>query len=133
MSRKGREHLRVILIKFFILLRGNNYAKVGENTSFNIIIFTVIFGSFLVYYYTFLLQIRDIIAFSVVITILSLGTPFTLYAFMGMTVELVLGKDSKCFKIMMKYNKLTMKYLYDLLFIGLIGGFPVSFVVNTYL
>ncbi|MEX9773111.1 DUF1240 domain-containing protein [Morganella morganii] len=106
----------------------------GKALASILLFFTVIFGSFIVYEYTFsLLQMRDFIVFSGTIAILSLGAPFTLYAFMGMTIELVLGKDSKCFKIMMKYNKLTMKCLYYLFFIGLIGGFPASFAVNIYL
>ncbi|MEQ5119348.1 DUF1240 domain-containing protein [Morganella morganii] len=106
----------------------------GKALASILLFFTVIFGSFIVYDYTFsLLQMRDVIVFSGMIAILSFGAPFTLYAFMGMTIELVSGKDSKCFKIMMKYNKLTMKCLYYLFFIGLIGGFPASFAVNIYL
>lgn len=106
----------------------------GKSLASILLFFTVIFGSFIVYDYIFsLLQMRDVIVFSGMIAILSFGAPFTLYAFMGMTIELVSGKDSKCFKIMMKYNKLTMKCLYYLFFIGLIGGFPASFSVNIYL
>ncbi len=106
----------------------------GKALASILLFFTVILGSFLVYDYTFsLLQMRDIIVFSGMIAILSLGAPFTLYAFMGMTIELVLGENSTTFKIMMRYNKSIMKYLYYLFFIGLIGGFPVSFLVNIYL
>ncbi|HID7485960.1 DUF1240 domain-containing protein [Morganella morganii] len=80
-----------------------------------------------------LLKMMDEIIFSAQIIILIFSFPFMLYTLFGMTIELSFGDNSIIYKAIAKHKKIIMKYTSYIFFIGLIGGFPVSFAVNIYL
>ncbi len=80
-----------------------------------------------------LYNMTDIIVFSGPIVIVTIATTLLLYVFLATTIEFSLGRNSIIFMLLMKYNKLIMRYLLYLGIAGLFISFPVSFAVNIYL
>lgn len=80
-----------------------------------------------------LFNMASVIVFSAQIVIVIIATPLLLYVFLATTIEFSLGKKTIIFMLLMKYNKLIMRYLLYLGIAGLFISVPVSFAVNIYL
>lgn len=80
-----------------------------------------------------LFNMENVIVFSAQIVIVTIATPLLLYVFLATAIEFSLGRNSIIFMLLMKYNKLIMRYLLYLGIAGLFISFPVSFAVNVYL
>lgn len=90
--------------------------------------------SILIYGYTIsLFRMMNIITFSGPIAMLTMAMPLVIYACISMIIEFSCGQKSMLFKILMKYNKSTMKCLIYLGIIGVLLSLPISFAVNIYL
>jgi len=93
-----------------------------------ILLFIIFFLiSILIYDYVLsLFQMRDIIVFSGPIAICAIASPSVLYVLFGIVFTLIFDKHPK-------YNKIIIKYLMYLLFVGVFSGIPIAFAVNYYL
>ena len=95
---------------------------------FSSILFIIFFLiSILIYDYVLsLFQMRDIIVFSGPVAMCAIATPTVLYALFGIVFTLIFDRHPK-------YNKIIVKYLTYLLFIGIVSGFPIALIVNVIL
>ncbi|HBH7051730.1 TPA: DUF1240 domain-containing protein [Morganella morganii] len=99
-------------------------------------LFFILFLALSVLMYDYMISLfnmENVIVFSAQIVIVTIATPLLLYVFLATTIEFSLGKNSIIFMLLMKYNKLIMRYLLYLGIAGLFISFPVSFAVNIYL
>lgn len=99
-------------------------------------LFFILFLALSVLMYDYMISLfnmENVIVFSAKIVIVTIATPLLLYVFLATTIEFSLGRNSIIFMLLMKYNKLIMRYLLYLGIAGLFISFPVSFVVNIYL
>ncbi|MEM7871390.1 DUF1240 domain-containing protein [Morganella morganii] len=99
-------------------------------------LFFILFLALSVLMYDYMISLfnmENVIVFSAQIVIVTIATPLLLYVFLATTIEFSLGRNSIIFMLLMKYNKLIMRYLLYLGIAGLFISFPVSFAVNIYL
>ncbi|HEI9844528.1 TPA: DUF1240 domain-containing protein [Morganella morganii] len=99
-------------------------------------LFFILFLALSVLMYDYMISLfnmENVIVFSAKIVIVTIATPLLLYVFLATTIEFSLGRNSIVFMLLMKYNKLIMRYLLYLGIAGLFISFPVSFAVNIYL
>ncbi|MET4859044.1 DUF1240 domain-containing protein [Morganella morganii] len=99
-------------------------------------LFFILFLALSVLMYDYMISLfnmESVIVFSAQIVIVTIATPLLLYVFLATTIEFSLGRNSIIFMLLMKYNKLIMRYLLYLGIAGLFISFPVSFAVNIYL
>ncbi|MCU6209746.1 MULTISPECIES: DUF1240 domain-containing protein [Enterobacterales] len=99
-------------------------------------LFFILFLALSVLMYDYMISLfnmENVIVFSAQIVIVTIATPLLLYVFLATTIEFSLGRNSIIFMLLMKYNKLIIRYLLYLGIAGLFISFPVSFSVNIYL